>query len=105
MAQRVFFFNKLREGVTAAAYEQWIRDVDYPLARSLPTIETYVVTRLEGHLEGDAANPYDYVEVIEVTDLDDYRRSLAGKPEIEDFFKEWSSYVGESIAVYGEVIE
>ena len=37
--------------------------------------------------------------------FDDYRAALAGGPEVEAFFAEWSSYVGESIAVFGEVIE
>lgn len=104
MRQRVFFLNKLRDGVDPADYERWIREVDYPLARSLPTIESYVVTRLDGVMDGGKAS-YDYLEVVEVTDYDDYRASLGGGPEMEDFFQQWSSYVGESLAVYGEVIE
>ena len=44
MAQRVFFLNRLREGVAPEDYERWIREVDYPLARSLETIRSYVVT-------------------------------------------------------------
>jgi hypothetical protein len=105
MALRVFFLNKLREGVDAEDYERWVREVDYPLARSAPPIQRYDVTRLEGLVQGEGAPPYDYLEVVEITDLDDYRQALAGGPEMEEFFKQWGSYVGESVAVHGELIE
>lgn len=105
MAQRVFFLNTLREGVKPEDYEKWVREVDYPLARNLPTIKSYIVTRLDGLLQEQGKPPYDYLEVVDVTDLDDYRASLAGGPEIEEFFRQWSSFVGASVAVVGEVIE
>lgn len=103
--QRVFFLNRLREGVAPADYERWVREVDYPVARSLPAIRSYVVTRLDGMLADDAQAPYDYLEVIEITSLEEYRAALSGGPEVEAFFEEWKSYVGESVMVYGDVIE
>ena len=48
MAQRAFFLNTLHEGVKPEDYEQWLRDVDYPFARALPTIIRYDVSRIEG---------------------------------------------------------
>jgi hypothetical protein len=106
MAHRAFFLNKLREGVEPADYERFVREVDYPFARALPTIRSYVVTRLDGMLDGDGKPPYDYLEVVEITDLDEYRASLnPSKPEIKEFFDQWSSFVGESLMVQGEVIE
>jgi REDY-like protein HapK len=106
MAQRVFFLNTLREGVDPADYERFVREVDYPFARSLPTIRSYLVTRLDGLFDGGQA-PHDYLEVVEITDLEAYRKSLdpSGNPEVQRFFDEWSSFVGESLVVYGEVIE
>jgi uncharacterized protein (TIGR02118 family) len=106
MAQRVFFLNKLRDGVDPAAYERFVREVDYPLARRVPTIKSYVVTRLDGLWEGGDA-PYNYLEVVEITELEAYRESLDSdaSPEVKEFFEQWSSFVGESLVVYGEVIE
>lgn len=104
MAERVFFLNRLREGAAAADYERWVREVDYPFARSLKSIRSYVVTRLQGTLDGDPP-PYGYLEVVEITDLAAYRAELGGGPAMEAFVREWSSFVGESIAVFGEVIE
>jgi hypothetical protein len=106
MAQRVFFLNKLREGIDPADYERFVREIDYPFARRLPTIRSYVVTRLEGLFDG-GETPYDYLEVVEITELEAYRKSLdpSASPEVKQFFDEWSGFVGESLVVYGDVIE
>jgi hypothetical protein len=106
MAQRVFFLNKLREGVDPAEYERFVREVDYPFAQRLPTIRSYVVTRLEGLFDGGKP-PYGYLEVVEITELEDYRKSLDpnASPEVREFFDQWSGFVGESLVVHGEVIE
>ena len=99
----VFFLNKLRPGVRGADYERWVREVDYPTARALSTIRSYVVARTEATLEGQPS-PYDYVERVEITDVDAYRRELAD-PSMTDFSRQWSTYVGESLAVFGEEID
>jgi len=104
MAQRVFFLNTLKDGVEPAQYESWIRRVDYPVARAQPSIKSYVVTRLAGLLTGEGEPPYQYLEVIEITDLEAYREGLH-TAEMEQLLQEWSTYVGESVAVHGEVIE
>src|SRR5258708_6467849 len=106
MAQRAFFLNSLREGVDPRDYERFVREVDYPFARALPTIQSYVVTRIDGLLQGEGEPPCQYLEVVEITDVDAYRASLdPAKPEIGEFFEQWSSFVGDSVMVYGEVIE
>lgn len=98
----VFFLNKLRPGVQPAAYERWVRDVDYPTARSLDTIKSYVVAKMNATLDG-APPPYDYIERVAITDIDAYRAELAS-PKMGDFADQWRSYVGESIAVFGDEI-
>lgn len=99
----VFFLNRLRDGVAPERYEQWVRDVDYPTARGLKTIASYVVNRLDATLDGDPA-PYHYLERVEVTDLAAYRQELQTGENMEAFSRQWSSYVGESLAVSGEEI-
>lgn len=98
----VFFLNTLRPGVSSEDYEHWVREVDYPTARSLPPITSYVVARMAATLDDQSA-PYAYVERVEVTNIDHYRAVLAD-PSMAAFAKEWSSYVGESIAIFGEEI-
>jgi hypothetical protein len=98
----VFFLNKLRPGVKGEDYERWVRDVDYPTARSLDTITSYVVAKMAATLDGNPA-PYDYIERVEITDIDDYRKELAD-PKLGDFAQQWSAFVGESTAVFGDEI-
>jgi len=104
MAYRVFFLNRLREGVDADEYESWIRRVDYPVARAQGAITSYTVTRIEGTLAGSGESPYDYLEVIEITDLESYR-ALGSLPEFEQLLKDWSQYVAEAVMIHGEVID
>jgi hypothetical protein len=104
MAQRVFFLNRLRDGVDPQEYEDWIRRVDYPVARAQAAIASYTVTRIEGTLTGEGEPPYDYLEVIEISDLEAYR-ALGSLPEFEQLLQEWSHYVAEAVMIHGEVIE
>ena len=104
MAQRVFFLNTLKDGVEPASYERWVEDRDYPVARAQPAILSYVVTRLEGHVLDGSELPCQYLETIEVTSIDEYRAGLDA-PELAALLDEWRELVGESVAVYGEVID
>ena len=99
----VFFLNRLRDDVSPGQYEQWVREVDYPVARALKTIESYVVNRITGTLEGGTA-PYHYIERVEVTNLTSYQQELKDGEGMEDFFQQWTALVGESVAVHGEEI-
>ena len=106
MAQRVFLLNTLRESADPAEYEDWIRRVDYPIARSQASILSYVVIRLDGHV-GDATGPLpaEYVEVIDITDIDEYRADPPKDPDFQRLMEEWRQFVEHSTMVYGEVIE
>jgi hypothetical protein len=104
MSLRVFFLNRLHRGTDRDEYEAWIRRVDYPVARAQGAITRYTVTRIEGTLSGDGESPYDYLEVIEITDLEAYH-ALGSLPEFEQLLAEWSQYVAEAVMIHGEVIE
>ena len=104
MAHRVFFLNRLRDGADPEEYEAWIRRVDYPVARAQGAIASYTVTRIDGTLSGEGESPYDYLEVIEITDLDAYR-ALGDLSEFQQLLREWSGYVADAVMIHGEVIE
>jgi hypothetical protein len=104
MTTRVFFFNRLADDADPAAYERWIRDVDYPKARSIPSILSYEVVRVDGPLR-DSSAPYDYVEVVEVSDLEAYKSDLASLPGREQFVAELRSFVPSADAAFGTLID
>jgi hypothetical protein len=101
----VFWFSRLQPGVTAEAYEQWVREVDYQLAKKLPSLVNYTVYRAEGPCLGEEAIPYDYVEIAEITDLDDYRRDISDHPAAVKIVKEIGYYVESTGNVWGNRIE
>jgi hypothetical protein len=96
-----FFLSKLKIGVKAEDYEKWVHEFDYPGARKRKSIKSYTVHRINGAFRGDKV--YDYIEVVEITDLDEYKKGFdtdAGKK----LHREWSKYIGESVAVHGVAI-
>lgn len=100
----VFFLNKLHPHISAADYEEWVRTVDYPTARAIPSIKEYTVCRTEGLLEGTGDPPYQYIERVLVTNFDSYLQDLRN-PDLSNFSEQWGSYVANSTAVRGSIIE
>ncbi len=99
----VVFLARLRPGVDPAAYERWVREVDYPTARSLPSIVAYTNYRLVAPLR-KADVRYDYLEVIQITDLEAYRRDLA-RPELQRLREQLATFIEPSDNFVAEPIE
>jgi hypothetical protein len=102
--QVVFFLNKLHDNVARDEYEKWVSEVDYPTARSIPSIVDYRVYRIDGPLEGDAPAPYQYIERVVIRNAETYLRDLQDE-RLDDFKRAWGSYVAASTAVRGTLIE
>lgn len=89
----VFWTSKLKPGVAAADYENWVQDFDYDKAQELSSIRSYRAYRIrEPFLETGSA-PFDYLEVIEITSLGEYRRELKDHPAAQAIAQEWGNYV------------
>lgn len=99
----VFFLQRLKPGVKAEDYEQWVREFDYPTARNLPSIISYRNYRLRGPLR-KADVHYDYLEVIEITDREAYRRDLEG-PGAAELRRQIVNYLQPSDNFWAELIE
>lgn len=99
----VFFLARLKPGVDPAAYERWVREVDYPTARRLPSVIAYTNHRLTGPFR-KADVHYDYLEVVHVRDLDAYRQDLtrpdvqALRQQLAEFIEPSDNFIGEEIA-------
>jgi hypothetical protein len=68
MPRIIVLFN-LKEGVDPAEYEAWARESDAPTVNALASVAAFTVHRATGLLGGGAA-PYEYVEVLDVRDMD-----------------------------------
>jgi hypothetical protein len=71
MTTIVVLFN-LKAGVNAEAYEAFARSTDLPHVNGLPSVSSFRVLRSAGLL-GGAPAPYQYVELIEIDSLEDFR--------------------------------
>jgi hypothetical protein len=105
VATRIFLLEKLHDSVDPADYERFVRERAYPFARGLPSVESYVVTRVDGRIDAPEP-PYAFLEVLDVSELRAYKRDLdPQKPEVKAFDEEWLRYVREFVVLHGTVVE
>lgn len=65
----VVLFN-LKPGVSPSDYEQWAKTTDLPTVRKLGSVNQFSVLRTSGLLGSEAPAPYQYVELLEVNDME-----------------------------------
>ena len=105
MATRVVVLTKLRDGVEPEAYESWVRSGDYPIARAQAPILSYEVFRAHERLLADSPElPYDYIEVIDVTDVAEYLEA-AGNADMQQMLAAWGERIGEFVAFSSHIVE
>lgn len=73
-----FVINTLKPGVDPAAYERWLREYDYRVAQTLPSIASYRTFRIEEPIHNAPPGAaWRYIERIEIRDVEQYRKDLA----------------------------
>jgi REDY-like protein HapK len=100
----VFWFSKLKAGVDPAAYERWVQHTDYRLAQAIECVVHYRVHKLVGVVEGQGAPPYDYIEVLQVSDLESYRSAMQHDPALQQIIAEIGQFVEGLGGAWGTVI-
>lgn len=76
MARLIVLFN-LKPGQDAGAYERWAREVDLPTVRGFESVDGFDVNRATGLLMGEGDPPYQYIEVIDVNDMDGFAADVS----------------------------
>ena len=69
-------FN-LKPGTDIAEYEKWARDKDVPTASALPSVKGFTIHRATGLFGSDEKPPYEYFEVLDITDLDAFVKDVS----------------------------
>jgi hypothetical protein len=72
-----YVITTLKPGVRPEDYERWLREYDYRVAKTLPSIVSYRTHRIEGAITGAEAAGWHYIERIEVRDKEQYAKDLA----------------------------
>ena len=69
MTHLIVLFN-LKDGVERSEYETWARSTDLPIVRGLDSINSFSIYRASELLGSDEKPPFQYVEVIQIDDME-----------------------------------
>lgn len=73
MTTLIVLFN-LQSDADVAAYENWAKNTDLTTVRGLGNCESFDVYRTLSLFGKDDAAPYQYVEIIQITDLAGFKQ-------------------------------
>lgn len=76
-AIRIVVLLNLKEGKDPADYEAWARSVDLKTVNRLGSVERFSVFRTTGLLGSAEPPPYQYIEVLDVIDMDAFGQDVA----------------------------
>ncbi|TDD80533.1 RedY protein [Actinomadura rubrisoli] len=76
--QIIVHLIRLRPGTDPAAFESWVREVDYRTCPELPSVIAFSVQRISGSAHAAA----HYFEIIQVTGAADFERDM-GTPAFQ----------------------
>ena len=101
----VFILTKLKKGVDQDRYEQWVKEYDYPMCKKhFKSVTFYRAYKAVGESKGNV--PYDFVEHLDVTSFEEYKRD-GETPEFQELIRQWGEFLEseEAILIYTEPIE
>ncbi|MEO1247046.1 MAG: REDY-like protein HapK [Pseudomonadota bacterium] len=76
MKRIVVLFN-LKPGVDVDAYESWARSTDLPTVNALQSVDRFTVHKAVGLLGKDDKPPYEYIEIIDVNDMQTFGENVS----------------------------
>lgn len=96
-----YVINTLKPGVEPAAYERWLREYDYRVAKTLPSIISYRTYRIDGPIHNAPAGAeWRYIERIEIRDLAQYQKDI-GSPAGQELIRQlYESYCDRSKTIF-----
>jgi REDY-like protein HapK len=96
-----YVINTLKPGVEPAAYERWLREYDYRVAKTLPSIIDYQTYRIEGPIHNaPPAAEWRYIERIEIRDMAQYQKDM-GSPAGQELIRQlYENYCDRSKTIF-----
>jgi len=70
MSATIIVLFNLRPETSASDYEAWANSTDLPIVRGLSSVDSFDVFKSQSLLGSDKAPPFEYIEVIQVNDMD-----------------------------------
>lgn len=101
--RRMLVFFSLKNDADVGAYEEWARTVDIPTVRSLPSVAGFTVHKCAEVL-GDAKMPHDYVEIIDVSDVDRFFEDIS-TDAMKAVAAQFAEYTDDPVFVWTDPVE
>lgn len=96
-----YVINTLKAGVDPAAYERWLREYDYRVAKTLPSIISYKTFRIEGPVHNaPPGTEWRYIERIEIRDMEQYQKDIASRAGQELIRQLYENYCDRSKTIF-----
>lgn len=86
----IVLFN-LKPGVSVSDYEQWARTRDIPGVNALASVTSFTVHKATGLFGSDAASPYEYIEIIDITGMEPFVADIS-TPEFQAMAAPFQDY-------------
>lgn len=74
---------KLKDGVTPADFETWVRTTDYPSMRGIKRVSDFRTHRVERSLMGPEKPAIQYIETFSIPDLDGFTKEDMGGQTVQ----------------------
>lgn len=103
MTAIVVLFN-LKEGVDAGQYEAWAKTTDLPVVNRLASVDRFQVLRAEGLFGSSNPAPYDYIEIIDVNDMDQFGTEV-GSETIQRVASEFQEFADSPVFITTKALE
>lgn len=89
---QIIVLVKLKPGKTTEDYERWAITTDLPAVNALKSVDSFTLLQSTGQLGSDARPPYDYIEIIDIADMDLFvqEATTATMTRIAGEFQEWA---------------
>lgn len=99
----IVLFN-LKEGVSAADYEAFAKDLDIPTVKSLQSISEFKVFKSQGIFGSDAISPYQYVEIIHFASIENLVLDMGNEPKMAEISAKFQEFANNPIFIVSEEI-
>ncbi|RMF10429.1 MAG: REDY-like protein HapK [Alphaproteobacteria bacterium] len=104
MRQKIIVLFNLKKNVTVEDYEKWARTVDMPTVRSLKSVNNFDILRCTGMLMSEDAPPYQYIEIIDVNDMEQFGADVSS-PKIQEVAKQFGDIAEAPLFILTEILE
>ncbi len=97
MTSILVLFN-LKADAVISDYENWAKAKDIPLIKSLESVNDFKVFKMENLLGSANKSPYQYAEIIEVKNIDEFFADL-GNEAVQAGAKQFNEFADNPLFI------